>query len=243
MANKIGILVTSWIPEGAVGDRRLKAFEQAVQSWFSLAAGGKPVTNEIGIHLAMDSATRIDEIRELLAPKYWLSYSESVQERRGVGASLNAGIKALTAAGYDHILYAVDDWQLTTTLDLRLWAQLLTDDHTIGCVRFNPPHPHTVGAFESNWAGDPATRAQVWFARMERHHYVMGFRPALYHSRFFDYYGSLLEQVSSLDCETDYNDRFCRPLYGTGPDIVHAVPNWFDHLYTDELSAIVPGVS
>lgn len=214
----ITIVVTTWFPPGEDGDKRYNIFREALASWHQhLKYDG-----ELHYHIADDGT--------FAWPGLPPPATFSRQNRRGVGASLNAGFAQAFAQG-ELALYAVDDWKLAADLDLTPWARLLRDSSLMGCVRLGPPHPDLTGAVlhlgENGWA-----------LLLEKHHYAFGFRPALYHKRFFDYYGWFDEGISSLEAERLYNERFCENF--RGPDIVLALFTPFDHIYGVELSAVVP---
>lgn len=156
--------------------------------------------------------------------------STSSQARKGVGASLNNGFMSAFVAS-PLALYAVDDWALDAPLDLDPWVELLMSDDSLGMVRLGPPHPWIGGTVEMF--------SQGWFLRLDRHHYGYAFRPALHHSRLYlpEGIGLLDEGVSSLECERLANERWCN---NTTVGIAYALPYPWRHIYTEELSAIVP---
>ena len=153
----------------------------------------------------------------------------SRQERRGVGASLNAGCDVAFAPPAELVLYVVDDWQLLWDLDLTPWADLLVERPDLAVMRLGPPHPWTRGAIEHD--------AGRWFVRLERESFAFATRPALYHARMFETYGRFREGVSAFDVERDYADRINAQA---GPDVAIAMPHPWDHIEGVELADIVP---
>ena len=221
----VTIVMTTWMPEGPVGESRRRSARAALDSWrLHLDYAG-----QLRLHIADDGSPVEDLVYAVGArlDGFW-PVSGSRQQRRGVGASLNAG---LATAWYASPLaaYFVDDWGLTAPFDLTPWAELLVDDETVGMVRLGPPHPWLTGTVE--------LFAQGWAMRLERHHYAFGHRPALYHKRFFDAYGEFREGVSAFECERLYAEGFCsRP----GPDIVYALPYPWLHVGEAEVGDVEP---
>ncbi len=153
------------------------------------------------------------------------------QDRRGVGASLNAGFN-LAFRTSPIVLYAVDDWSLTEPLDLTPWVRLLMERDDVGLVRLGPPHPNLTGKVEmvtSLWQG--------WGLRLDKKGLVVAQRPALWHKRMIDAYGWFQEQVSALECERLYNEHFCQ---ADGPDAVLVLPHPWLHIESESLSSLTP---
>lgn len=245
----VTIACTTWLPPGEDGEARLRAVCSAVASWHRhLEYDGA-----IHLHVADDGTddAMMPELREMVGDAWGypseISYSQ--QARRGVGASLNAGLAAAAARG-DLILHAVDDWELAAPFDLTPWATLLLEDASIGMVRFFP-HPDLTGRVQ--YLG-PLGHALL----LDRHHFAFATRPFLAHRRFFDAYGPFKEGVNAYDCERLYNDGFChgipladgrlmheaRPGVWSpgpgGPDIVLALPSLWEPIASVELAHIVP---
>lgn len=110
----------------------------------------------------------------------------------------------------------------------------MTQNESIGIIRFGPPHPGLTGTVETisdEWQG--------WGLRLDRHNYAYGDRPMIIHERFYRCYGPYTEDVSALECVRLYDEKFSRM---DGPSIVLALPHPF---YTDtnpelSLSAVEP---
>lgn len=240
------IVVTTWLPP-ADGGARFAVMKQARRSWSNnLIYEDGDTAGTIDYVIGDDGSPRdtLPQIAEV-----YRSFSRSTitmlpGSREGVGASLNRCVREISDWGRELALYMVDDWALSNTLDITPWVKLLLQDESIGAVRLGPPHPDLTGRVmhlgELGWA-----------LALDRHHYAFSFRPTLFHKRFFEAYGPFEEGVSALECERQYNERFCRwqvmshsppAKYGevVGPDIVLALPSPFSHLYSVELSAIVP---
>lgn len=241
----IGIVLTTYNPGGVGGDLRFQSLKKTLKSWES----NLQYEGILRLHIAED------QLRETKYPdptpfSYGLANLQdfrwreqiptfSNQDRKGVGASLNTGFRAIWDVTPNAlILYAVDDWALTEPFNLTPWARLLLEREDVGMVRLGPPHPNlsgTVEIFTNEWQG--------WGLRLARHHYAFGHRPALYHRRMIDAYGWFKEDCSALECEQLYNEKFCESkVKSVGPDIVLALQHPWRHLDSVELADIDPSV-
>lgn len=227
----ITIVVTTYAPPGEVGIQRRNAAMQAWESWRE----NLKYDGELRVHIADDGSELVDYTeswwkqtnrRYPLCEVGKLTYSR--QNRWGVGASLNAGLRA-AHQNSPLTLYAVDDWKLVDPINLTPWAKLLHAHEDLGALRLGPPHPWLTGQVEHDDGR--------WYLRIDRHHYAFSFRPTLFHQRLFDAYGQLPEDVTSLESEKQYNEAFCA---ADGPDIALALLTPYDHIYTTELSAVQP---
>jgi len=224
--------MTTWAPAGPVGVSRRTSAGSALFSWGSRLA----YAGVARLHVADDGSTLegyghgVDE-----PPASWWAgpTSFSRQERRGVGASLNAGFRAAFEVS-PIAAYFVDDWLLQERLDLTPWVDLLLRDASVGMVRLGPPHPWIAGAVEMFEEG--------WGLRLERHHFAFAHRPALYHQRFLDAFGPFPEEVNALECERLYAERYAEHFAGgfSGPDIVYALPHPWEHVGRSEVGDIEP---
>lgn len=144
------------------------------------------------------------------------------QERRGVGASLNAGMK-IAFERSPIFCYLVDDWALLEPFDMTPWVYMLLKYEDIGIVRFGPPHPHLFGKIEpisDLWQG--------WALRLERHGLCIGHRPEIFHRRMIDAVGLFDEMESAQECERLYSVRWAENK--VAPDIVLALLHPFWHI-------------
>jgi len=232
MLPPLTIVMTTWMPEGPVGESRRSSAAAALLSWrLHLQYDG-----ELRLHIADDGSPVEDLVRAVGArPNSFWPTSLSRQQRRGVGASLNAGLRAAWNAS-PLAAYFVDDWGLRELLDITPWASLLMEDESVGCVRLGPPHPGLTGTVEMSPSG--------WGLRLDPHHYAFGHRPALYHKRFFDAYGYFEEGTSALECERWYAEHFAKERTSTDllrwPDIVYALSYPWVHLGEAEVGDVEP---
>lgn len=224
----ITIVMTTYLPDAptiadlqAVTNRKRDA-RAAARSWDRYLS----YDGERFLHVADDGSREPPAIHWPYATP-----TQSRQEREGVGASLNAGLRVAFERS-PLALYAVDDWELTGPLDLTPWANLLLEDESIACVRLGMAHPDLTGRVEH----DP--RSGEFFMRLDRHHYFFGHRPALYHRRMIDRYGWFATHVNAYDCERIYCERMAqRP---GGPDVVLALTHHWRHMGGMELAHIEP---
>lgn len=235
----IGVILTTYIPNGIAGDLRVQAILKTVKSW----EDNLQYEGIFRLHHASDQILSTNYLMSNFFEFPFLRWygqiiSTSWQDRHGVGASLNAGFKTIWDVTPDAlILYAVDDWMLTEPFDLTPWARLLLEREDVGMVRLGPPHPDLTGKIEmftSEWQG--------WGLRLDRHHYAFGHRPALYHRRMIDDYGWFAEDCSALECERLYNEQFCSKASAGRrySDIVLALQHPWKHLDSVELADLDP---
>lgn len=244
MLPPITIVMTTWAPNDEVGRHRKSYAELAMASWITnLSYDG-----ELRIHVADDGselpgfpgcladvyADAIPRVPQRWAPALSLG---SPTKRRGLGGSLNAGLSAAFQVS-PLVAYFADDWSLTAPFDLTPWATLMqhgagkcgVGNSEIGVIRLLP-HPDLTGTVlhlgELGWA-----------LKLDRHHFVCGVRPALYHERFVAAYGWFEEVVNVFECEQSHNNRFCGAT--EGPDIVLALPHPWEHIGHVEVNAVLP---
>lgn len=246
---KIGILMTTYAPASIDGARRLTGGTIALQSWAKYLRAD---TYTFHLHVADDGTPTLQMyIEELISRWEWAGahgvhgrppnpavaggvfHSYSIQHQRGVGASLNAGLRTLFGEGIDLILYAVDDWALTQDLDIGHWAKWLKETPGFGCVRLGPPHPYNLGHVE------PLTPDfNGWGLVLHpRQNFAISHRPALWHRRMFDALGWWKEDCSALECEADMSQRW---VTYDAPGIVLALPHPWQHLDGIELGECQP---
>ncbi len=228
MPDLVTIVMTTYFPPEPDGNNRFGASLQALRSWQTNLL---PLDAWLHLHIADDGSNKDQYLESLKGEWYRNTFTPttSVQERHGVGASLNAGFKQAFQEG-DFALYMVDDWQLKYQCDLEPWIQLMKEDPSIGMVRLGPPHPDLTGVVTHD--------NDRWYIRLDRHNFAFGFRPALFHKRMFEQYGPFDEDVNSLEAERLYSERF--NASGEAADIIYALPYPFDHIYGVELSALNP---
>lgn len=218
--NKIGIILTGWYPDSAEGRSRQQTALDALGSWSLSIPNGCAY-----IITPKADMKRASFLNGVFGRTIFLGDNGG-----GVGEALNLGIKEASRRS-PIVFYAADDWELRgCSFDFRPWVSLLESDSSIGMVRLGPPHPGISGTVEMSEYG--------WHLRLARHHFAFGHRPALYHSRMFSYYGWFKEGVSPLECEDDYNLRFCNSA--GGPDIVLALPHPWEHIGEIELGYLQP---
>lgn len=222
MDNSITLVMTTYI----TNKKRAEVVEETLYSWRDrLISNG-----QINLHVADDQSSLWDpELFTYVWDRGDVTFS--VQQRRGVGASLNTGFKKAFKIS-PIVLYAVDDWTLTELFNITPFVKLLTERENVGCVRLGPPHPNLTGKIEmltSDWQG--------WGLRLDKSGLVVAQRPALWHKRMIDSYGWFSEGTSALECERLYNEHFCQTK---GPDCVLCLPHPWYHLESESLSSLTP---
>lgn len=243
MRPPITILMTTWAPAGEEGEKRAAAAEAAVASW----GQHLEYDGEVRLHVADDGSSLPGYAVSVDTPPatWWPSpVSFSRQEARGVGASINAGWDHIKQAG-GLCLYLVDDWLALAPFDLRPWADLLQDE-TMGMVMFGPPYAGVVGRVEMHtktnalWIGSrPDPHNQLYMLRPSSNvnAVIYAQRPALYHPRFWQRWGPMLEDVGAVCAEETYNERW---RASGGDDIVLSLYQPFRHIEGTEFGIIHP---
>lgn len=223
---QVSIVITTYF-DADHGAERVRAALEAARTWKKYFDH-----KHFHIHVADDGSVDkyltfyVNNLKKIFTHE---EFTLSSQQRQGVGASLNAGIRHALERS-DMFLYLVDDWSLTRPFHLEPWIQALEDDWTIGMVRLGPPHPNIRGKIRMLPSG--------WVMVLDRYGYAYGQRPALYHQRFHEYYGAYPEHCSALECERMYNLYYANNFLG--PDIVLALPDFWQHIDTVSMSGWEP---
>lgn len=219
----VTIVMTTWLPNNEDGYKRLNILQKCLISWHENLIHD----DDIFLHVADDGSD--DSMTVALKnavlecwPRHGTRFTR--QERHGVGASLNKGIRESPT---DIVLHAVDDWELLKPLDIRPWVSLLEIPDIAGFRLF--PHPDLSGKIQ--YMGG------VYAMKLDRHHFAFATRPSLWHKRMFQAYGKFEEQVSAYECERLYNLNYC---LGKGPDLWMALPDEWRHVDGVELGDITP---
>lgn len=230
LRQEITIVMTTWLPPGQE-KIRAEAFFKALQSW------EMNLIHDADIHLHVsDDGTNTEIFHQLITKNLkWDRghYTVSHQQRHGVGASLNRGLKQAFKVS-NIAMHAVDDWELLVPLDLRPWVDFMEDpNYDVGMLRFYA-HPDLTGTFRF-------IPPHGWAVALDRHHYVFSFRPCLWHKRFFDALDYFREDVSAIECEQDFNKRLTNyPPAVEGERVWLALPEIWKHLDPNELSSVKP---
>lgn len=228
---EVTIVMTTWIPEGQQGKERLKAEERCLLSWREHL-----IHNEaIHLHIADDGSSESDyaQLRNIAWAEWDRgNFTFSQQQRKGVGASLNAGLKQAFHRS-PIVLHAVDDWELLADLDITPWVNFLCDTkYDVGAVRFFP-HPDLTGTIRH-------IPPHGWAVDLDKHHYMFATRPSLWHERFFNVLGYFKEGISAIECEADFNERVCGYPHYKGQGVWLALPEMWRPVETGSLSEIMP---
>lgn len=226
---RVNIVATTYYPTSQKGIDRLASLKHCIESW----AENLKYRGNLGLHIA-DDGTRLPDFLEELG-LIWQRrrppmprLTNSWQNRKGVGASLNQGF-ANVFIDSPFAMYIMDDWFLEQEIDLNPWVALLLRDESIGMVRIGPPHPGLTGKIVNYPEG--------WGLLLDKHDFAFGMRPALYHERFFEAYGYFSEGDSAVECERKYNVHMCD---SPGPDIVYAVIQPWHHMRILDLGEVEP---
>lgn len=209
----VNIVTTTYYPDNELGRARAKQYIECVESWF----WGLQYDNGLSLIVADDGS------------EFDFSGWTIRQERKGIGASLNAGFKAAFEHS-DIAMYIVDDFMLNEKIDITPWVKLLNEHEDIGMVRIGMPHP--------GLTGHVALTDKGWVMYLDRHDFAYAMRPALFHKRFFDAYGWFKEEINCWECERLYNLHFC---VTKGPEIVYALPCPWTHEDILPLGELEPG--
>jgi glycosyltransferase involved in cell wall biosynthesis len=219
----VTIITTTYFSKEHRGRERMNTALGSVRSW------GRLETDFL-IHIADDGSDSDlwDEFMSDIKP--WNRVTTSRQQRRGIGASLNAGLAQAWANG-GLALYIVDDMKLEGPLDLSFPANVLNHNEDIMAVRIGLPHPDTTGRVR-HFAGEH--QYESYMLELDPHHYVMTHRPFMAHQRM-TYLGPYLEGVHSGDCEREFNERYLRD---PKLKVMQWIPNIWNHNSDVELGYI-----
>lgn len=222
----ITIVTCTYFSREYRGEERMENCRASMQSWLKLLQ-----YPELVVHVADDGSD----------PDLWdrfrdydegASITYSQQQRRGIGASLNAGLAQAWANG-GLALYLQDDLLLESHIDLTFPAKML-ETPDIMAVRIGLPHPDTTG----RWAYFPDLhRKDSMMMMLEPHHYAMSNRPVLIHQRMVRQYGLYITDTSAQDTEREFNERYCRnPVLRMG----QWFPSPWRHQHVVDLGTIQP---
>ena len=219
MHPRLTILMTTYAPAGGIGEATQAAARYSIRQWNRRMR----YDGELALHVADDGSDLPGYgVSAESPPGCWWTrgpVSFSRQERHGIGASLNAGLRAaFTQSPVAALL--MDDWGLMVPFDLRPWANILLKREDIGLVRLGPPHPNIRGHVEMFEEG--------WFLRLERDGVFTSLRPWMVHERFMQHYGPFPEDVDVGACEQLFNERV---RDNPGPDVTLALPTAWEWIY------------
>lgn len=224
---EVTLAISTYAPPGDDGEARNLAVRETLTSWMQYLHyrdGG------FRVHIADDGSEfpgHVDSLVRLLEG-YW-PVTTSRQERRGVGASINASFRQAYLTS-PILFFCHDDWGLTKHCDVTTWVDLLEKDEHIGMIRLGVPHPNIRG-----WV--KFYPGHGYALVLDRYGYTYAQRPALYHKRFTDYFGWWEEGESANECERMYLEKV-NTL--TGPDVILAFDYPWTHVESITLSALVP---
>lgn len=226
---EVTIVTSTYFPPGDVGAQRARIAAFAVRSWsWRLRSPLK-----LRLHVADDGSepAHFVQFEREIAGVFPTTVSR--QQRRGLGASLNAGFAEAFKHG-DLVMYVVDDIALKAHVDLSFPAAVLINEPSIGAVRIGLPHRGVSGTMRFFGGFDVQ---ECYMLELEPEGYALGQRPALWHRRLYEALGPFREGVNALMCDQDYNERFCKaqPF-----KIMQLMPTVWEHCGTTQLSAIEP---
>lgn len=219
----VTIITTTFFSGKHDGEQRMKTALESIGSWGMIEPDWL-------LHIA-DDGSDVDLWQyfcEHLRGHTRATYSQ--QHRRGIGASLNAGLAQAWANG-GLALYIVDDMKLEAPLDLSFPVNVLNHNEDIMAVRIGLPHPDTTGKVRHFPGEHPY---ESYMLELDPHHYVMTHRPFLAHQRM-TYLGPYMEGVHSGDCEREFNERY---LANPKLKVMQWIPNIWNHISDVELGYI-----
>jgi glycosyltransferase involved in cell wall biosynthesis len=220
----VTIITTTYFSKEHRGEERMRTALESIDSWGQMT--GVPWT----IHIA-DDGSDLDLWTEFLSSiDKWKIITTSRQQRRGIGASLNAGLAQAWANG-GLALYIVDDMKLEGPLDLSFPAKVLEECPDIMMVRIGLPHPDTTGRVRHF----PAMHDyESYMLELDPHHYATTHRPFMAHKRMMAY-GPYQEGIPAGDCEREFNERYLRD---PKLKVMQWIPNIWNHNSDVELGYI-----
>ena len=200
----INVIVSTYIPDGEVGEQRAKYLHATVKSLRDRLMAPQPIR----FILANDGPVNQPEVlyvgNDVLA---WhkVPWTVTGGERVGLGGSLNRALGLVE--GSDLWMYTTDDWLLTEMYNLRQAVQLLVEDG-YDCVRLGPPHPNVAGQIKFR-------QGIGWWLELWPRcgYYTFATRPFVANRNFFDTVGPFKEQCDAYAMEKDYAERVVEDWY------------------------------
>lgn len=149
----------------------------------------------------------------------------------GIGSNLNRLIKAARATGHEYFISLDDDHHLVAPLNLdRHVAKLMTDPSAAWIhLLMEARHDDHFDSYQFTASLD---RAHYWRVHWDSpEHFIMSFRPHLFHQRFLDVFGYLPEGLTTGRTEWEYAAQVKRvgPESGLNvlvPLIAHGAETW-----------------
>lgn len=221
----ITIVTCTYFSKEYRGEERMLNCRASIRSWIK-----RLEYPEIALHVA-DDGSDPQLWEKFKTYQYGLRVTYSQQQRRGIGASLNAGLAQAWSAGL--AFYIQDDLLLEQDLDLAFPADVLEAFETVAAVRIGLPHPGTAGPM-LHLGG--IHRRDSMVCDLEPHHYVMSFRPTLSHPRMASL-GRYAEGQTAEQTEREYNER-----YTADPRlrVLQWIPNPWYHQHVVDLGRLEP---
>lgn len=192
----IAVVMTTYAPEGEVGDARKKYAWEAVHNLLLHLRGA-----DFRLHIADDGSPDQTYLRDLCGTAFttWPRRASMTNaERKGIGGSLNLALDNISERIW---MYTTDDWDLTERFDISA-AIALIEHLGYDYVRLGPIHPHLMCSAEFN-------QEIGWWLRIHQKWggYAFATRPFVATKEFFYNVGRFEERSTSYSCETEYNER------------------------------------
>lgn len=122
----------------------------------------------------------------------------------GIGCNLNRLIRAARADGCQYFISLDDDHQLVSPLCLDRHVAKLRDDSTAAWIHLLMEAKHDEH-FDSYRFTASLDKSHYWQIKWESdEHFIMSFRPHLFHQRFLDVFGYLPEGLTTGRTEWEY---------------------------------------
>lgn len=159
----------------------------------------KLIYPNLGWHIADDGSSQehLDALFEAIGERV----PTTSAERKGVGKSMNLGMKECLARG-SYILWLEDDWELMRELHLYPLVQLLGQRQDVGMVR--------LGYISPGLSGDLISHAgQLWWKlNKTSYQYTFSGHASLRHAKFCRDYGDYKEGLTPGQTELWMCDHF-----------------------------------
>ena len=227
----LAIVQTVWFPRGEIGESRIAAARESLDTWTERIYGYQ----SDHVHIADDGSdpSLLDEYRS-----GYLAATLTSAPRYGCAGSLRLGVQYIMRERItDVIAYLQDDWSLDEDLDLAPSLALIRSGYA-DVVRLGPTHPNLRGKVVRTPIPDAEWCLEYdWDAGG----YVVGWRPSLYRASLLaESLEGIPDGLSAIEGERLWLERMAamRPRVFHAPNCTLAGP--FRHIETVELGEDAP---
>ena len=156
------------------------------------------------------------------------------------GGNINRGIQLARESGSDIHMLVFDDWALLRELDIRIHADLLDINKSVGFIRLSFLVPGIAGVCVGHMSSERmGGGGHMWFRLIrdwstrnpwKTETYLISTQPYIAHTRFFEAYGWHPENCDPGGAETSLGHQYLSsPLGEDGPQILDYIGPFVTH--------------